>query len=155
MLCKQSNKQTARLIEQEHAYRVEQRVQAERLRMARDLHDVLGHSISVISLHADVAREAIGNNDDEARQALAHIRTASSETMRELRATVKALRHPASEPADRSVASLTNLSALVDSATVSGLTVDIQIEGEVRGLPAHFRSSRDYLAAWKSMPRYP
>ena len=46
--------QSARLIEQEHAHRTEQRVQAERLRMARDLHDVIGHSISVISLHADV-----------------------------------------------------------------------------------------------------
>jgi signal transduction histidine kinase len=128
--------QTARLIEQEHAYRAEQQVQMERLRMARDLHDVIGHSISVISLHADVAREAIGHNDEAARQALRHIRAATSETMRELRATVKALRTPTSAAADRSVASLMNLSALVESATASGLSVDLQIEGEMSALPA-------------------
>jgi signal transduction histidine kinase len=126
----------ARLIAQEHAHRAEQQVQAERVRMARDLHDTIGHSISVISLHADVAREAIGRNNDEARQALAHIRTASSETMRELRATVKALRNLTSGHADRSVASLTNLLALVDSARASGLVVDIQMQGDVRSLPA-------------------
>lgn len=128
--------QTARLIEQEQAYLAEQRLQGERMRMARDLHDVIGHSISVISLHADVAREAIGRDDDAARQALSHIRTATSETMRELRATVKALRTPASEPVDRSVASLTNLPALVESAKASGLEVDVQVTDDVRSLPA-------------------
>jgi signal transduction histidine kinase len=128
--------QTARLIEQEHAYRAEQRVQAERVRMARDLHDVVGHSISVISLHADVAREAIGSNDDQARQALAHIRAASSATMRELRATVKLLRTPTSEPADRSITSLAHLSSLIDITTASGLRVEVQIDGDVGDLPA-------------------
>lgn len=125
---------TARLIAQEHAFRAEQRVQAERVRMARELHDVIGHSISVISLHADVAREAIGSNDEGARQALSRIRTTTSETMRELRATVKLLRNPAD--ADRSIASLTNLSALTDSATASGLKVDVRIDGDLAGLPA-------------------
>ncbi len=128
--------QTARLIAQEHAYRAEQQVQAERVRMARDLHDVIGHSISVISLHADVAREAIGDNDDEARQALAHIRAASAETMRELRATVKLLRNPIREAPDRSITSLANLATLVESASQSGLQMDLQIEGAVRDLPA-------------------
>jgi signal transduction histidine kinase len=128
--------QTARLIAQEHSYRADQRVQAERVRMARDLHDVIGHSISVISLHADVAREAIGRNDDGARQALSHIRAASSETMRELRATVKLLRNPASEQPDRASTSLANLSTLVDNATARGLTIDVQIKGELRNLPA-------------------
>lgn len=127
--------QTARLIEQEHAYRAEQRVQAERVRMARDLHDTIGHSISVISLHADVAREAIGRDDEQARQALAQIRAASSDTMRELRATVKLLRSSTGEQPDRSIASLTNLSALAQNATTSGLQVDLHIQGELGDLP--------------------
>lgn len=128
--------QTARLIEQEHAYRAEQRVQAERVRMARDLHDTIGHSISVISLHADVAREAIGSDDEAARQALARIRSATSETMRELRNTVKILRsHPGEEP-ERSPTSLANLSTLIDNASASGLTVDLQVNGTITALPA-------------------
>lgn len=128
--------QTARLIEQEHAHRAEQRVQEERLRMARELHDVIGHSISVISLHADVAREAIGQNDDEAGQALSRIRSASTDTLRELRATVKLLRNPESESPERTISSLTNLDTLVDSARPSGLVVDVQRTGELRELPA-------------------
>ncbi len=128
--------QTARFIEQEHAYRAEQRVQAERVHMARDLHDVIGHSISVISLHADVAREAIGNNEEEARQALAHIRAASSETMRELRATVKLLRSPTGEQPNRSITSLANLATLIENATGSGLRIDLERTGEVDKLPA-------------------
>jgi signal transduction histidine kinase len=127
--------QTAQLIAQEHAHRAEQRVQTERVRIARDLHDVIGHSISVISLHANVAREAIGNNDEGARQALAHIQAASAATMRELRATVKLLRSPAGAE-DRSPASLANLGLLVENATAGGLHVAVQTDGDLQGLPA-------------------
>lgn len=128
--------QTARLIAQEHAHRAEQQIQAERVRMARDLHDVIGHSISVISLHADVAREAIGSTNAEAHQALTHIRVASSATMRELRATVKLLRRGSGEQIDGSMISLANLAPLIENASASGLHVDVQIEGEVDHLAA-------------------
>lgn len=128
--------QTARLLEQEHALRAEQRMQAERVRMARDLHDMIGHSVTVITLHADVAREAIGNNDAQARQALAQIRTTGSETLRELRATVKLLRNPASEQPDQAITSLANLRPLVENAKTSGLTPHVQIDGDLGRLSA-------------------
>lgn len=128
--------QTARLIAQEHAYRAEQRVQAERVRMARDLHDVIGHSIAVITLHAAVAQEAIGRNEEEARQALTHIRTTSTETMRELRATVKLLRNPASEPPERATTTLTSLAPLVENARASGLQVIVNCTGDLERAPA-------------------
>ncbi len=126
--------ETTRLIAQEHTLRAEQRVQAERVRMARELHDVMGHSISVISLHADVAREAIGHNDEQARQALRHIRTATGETMRELRATVKFLRN-AGEVPTRAVATLANLATLVEQANASGLQVAVEQNADVDKLP--------------------
>lgn len=128
--------QTAQLIEQEHAYRAEQRVQAERVRVARDLHDVIGHSISVISLHAAVACEVLGHNDDDARQALTHIRAATTETMRELRATVKLLRNPDGEQPDRALTTLANLTTLVNQAQASGLQVDVRQSGDLTQLPA-------------------
>jgi signal transduction histidine kinase len=128
--------QSARLVEQEHAYRAEQRVQTERVRIARDLHDVIGHNISVISLHADIAREAIGDDDDQARQALAQIRAASSAMMRELRTTVRLLRTPGGEQADHSLASLANLAMLVENATAGGLDVQVETKGDVGDLPA-------------------
>jgi signal transduction histidine kinase len=140
--------QTARLIALEHAYRAEQRVQSERAQIARDLHDVIGHSISVISLHAGVAYEAIGRDDEEARQALVHIQAASSAAMRELRATVRLLRTPGPaadgesamqappEGIDPALASLANLPLLVANATAGGLHVQVRTQGDLRTLPA-------------------
>jgi signal transduction histidine kinase len=118
--------QSARLLEQEHAFRAEQRVQAERLRIARELHDVIGHSITVIALHADVAREALGHNDDAARRALGQIRVTSSETMRELRATVKLLRRPDDGQPQLPAPSLAQLNTLVERARASGLRVELK-----------------------------
>lgn len=128
--------QTARLVAQEHAYRTEQQVQAERVRMARDLHDLVGHSISVIAIQADVAREAIGHSNAEAQGALTHIRTTVSETMRELRATVKLLRTPTGTQPERSITTLANLATLVENARASGLTVDLASTGAFQALPA-------------------
>ena len=139
---------SARLIALEHAYRAEQRVQSERAQIARDLHDVIGHSISVISLHAGVAREAIGRDDEEARQALTHIQAASSAAMRELRATVRVLRTPAQalevgsavpappEGVDPTLVSLANLSLLVANAAAGGLHVEVRTQGDLNTLPA-------------------
>lgn len=124
----------AQLLAQEHLLRAEQQVQAERVRMARELHDVIGHSISVISLHADVASEAIGHNDEAARHALGHIRTATGATMRELRATVKFLR-TASDGSTRAVATLANLSTLVEQANAGGLQVVLQQNADLGQLP--------------------
>lgn len=127
--------QTARLIAQEHAYLAEQQVQAERVRMARDLHDTVGHSITVIALHAAVAQEAMGPHAEEAQQALAHIRHTTSATLRELRATVKMLRNPSEQP-DRRLTTLANLPTLVQQAEASGLTVTVTQTGALDALPA-------------------
>jgi signal transduction histidine kinase len=127
--------QSARLIAQEHAYLAEQRVQAERVRMARDLHDTVGHSLAVIALHAAVAQEAIGPHDDAAQQALSHIRTATGETLRELRATVKVLRNPSEQP-DHALTTLANLTTLVNQAQASGLQVTVTGVATVGPLPA-------------------
>ncbi|MBU2665321.1 histidine kinase dimerization/phosphoacceptor domain-containing protein [Actinoplanes bogorensis] len=65
----------------------ERQVQHERLALARDLHDVLAHTISVVTLHADVAAEAIEDgNPEAARTAVKRVRDASGSAARELRA---------------------------------------------------------------------
>lgn len=137
--------QTARLIAQEHAHRAEQRVQDERMRIARDLHDVLGHSIAVISLQANVAGEAIGRDDEAARRALAHIQTASQTTMRDLRATLKLLRS-VEEGDVRPPASLANLPLLVEQAAAGGLHVTLQTTGELAAFSATLSATVDAAA---------
>ncbi|MGW0518665.1 sensor histidine kinase [Crossiella sp. NPDC003009] len=114
--------------EREAAARVEQ----ERLRIARDLHDLLAHTVAVISLHTDVARETLREDPDRAERSLTAARTACSEVVQELRATLGALRAGESDP----VPGLDRLAELVDSATTAGLTVTVRTEGEPAALPA-------------------
>jgi signal transduction histidine kinase len=78
----------ARFAEQAH-----RRVQHERLSLARDLHDVLAHTVTAVTLHADVAAEALDDGDPAAaRTAIARVRSASGGAARELRGTLAALR---------------------------------------------------------------
>ena len=112
----------------------EQRLQAERLRIARDLHDVVGHNLSVIALHSGVAAEAVGRDDDAARGALEHVRGATSGTLRELRATVRVLRGPVGDarPADAqhdpAPSGLAGVDLLAGPARAAGLDVDLALE---------------------------
>lgn len=112
------------------AHAAEQRLQAERLRIARDLHDVVGHNLSVIALHSGVAAEAVGRDDDAARNALGHVREATSGTLHELRSTVRLLRGPASPAASGAPAptGLAGVDALARSARAAGLAVDVALD---------------------------
>ncbi|MFD6141233.1 sensor histidine kinase [Promicromonospora sp. NPDC060271] len=117
----------------------EQRLQAERLRIARDLHDVVGHNLSVIALHSGVAAEAVGRDDDAARRALGHVREATSGTLHELRSTVRLLRGPAGGPVggpasgpaggpDSAPTGLAGVDTLAASARAAGLVVDVEVD---------------------------
>nr|BFE74995.1 hypothetical protein GCM10020092_082960 [Actinoplanes digitatis] len=72
----------------------------ERLRIARELHDVLGHHLSLINVQAGVGLHLMDNRPEQAREALAAIKTASSEALREVRAVLGVLR-PEEEAAPR------------------------------------------------------
>ncbi|MBO0609438.1 sensor histidine kinase [Myceligenerans salitolerans] len=126
----------------EEARAADRRMQAERLRIARDLHDVVGHNLSVVALHANVAAEAVGRDDGAALGALDHVRSATSNTLHELRATVKLLRGrdgaPAGGTADGSAAArgnpargapgLAGIETLVAPARSTGLDVVVDVD---------------------------
>ncbi|MDA3649738.1 sensor histidine kinase [Saccharopolyspora indica] len=124
----------ARIAELEREREAGRRVEQERLRIARDLHDLLAHTISVISLHTDVAREALRDDPAAAEKSLVAVRTACSGVVRELRATLQALR--TREPADAPPAGLAQLRSLTDAAAETGLAVEVTTTGEPRALPA-------------------
>ncbi len=111
----------------EQARAADQRVQEERMRIARDLHDAVGHTLSVITVHGNVAAEAIGRDDDAARQALERVRVAAGATMRELRTTVKVLRSPARAP-ERGAVGLSGVAHLADGARQAGLALDLRVD---------------------------
>ncbi|MFF7160316.1 sensor histidine kinase [Streptomyces sp. NPDC008086] len=99
----------------------------ERLRIARELHDSLTHSISIVKLQAGVAVHLARKRGEEVPPALLAIQEASGEAMRELRATLEVLRtdEPTGTPA-----------LLVERARAAGLAVDLTVTGEERPLTA-------------------
>lgn len=114
----------------------ERRLQAERVGIARDLHDTVGHSLAVIAVHSNVAAEAIGRDDGAAARAVEQIRAAASATLQELRGTVKLLRSPTAAPADRSAGGLAGLPDLVRRAQEAGVQVSTELDVEPGRLDA-------------------
>lgn len=121
----------------EHARAAERRVQEQRMNLARDLHDIVGHTMSVISVHSNVAAEAIGQDDDAASRAVAQIRSTTTHTMRELRSVVKVLRSPQEAPVGiAGIVGLDGIAELAGSAREAGIDVvtDIDVpEGALSG----------------------
>ena len=105
----------------------------ERLRMARELHDVLGHHLSLINVQAGVGLHLMDNRPEQAREALTAIKTASSEALREVRAVLGVLR-PEEEAAPRQPA--LGLDRLDELTADAGLPVTSTTSGERRPLPA-------------------
>ncbi|HVX42356.1 MAG TPA: histidine kinase, partial [Mycobacteriales bacterium] len=122
--------------EDEREQEAARRVAEERLRIARELHDVLAHTISVITVQAGVAADVMEGDEPDARAALATIRTAGREATTELRATLGVLRAD-TQAADLAPApGLDQLPDLLDRARGTGLAVAARIGGDPRPLPA-------------------
>ncbi|MGW3245734.1 sensor histidine kinase [Streptomyces sp. NPDC001070] len=118
----------------ERAEAERRRADEERLRIARELHDVLAHSISVINVQAGVALALMDERPEQARQALTTIKAASKEALGEVRQVLGALRGPGEAP--RSPApGLDRLPELLEQAAGAGLAVDIARNGRSTALP--------------------
>ncbi|MGK5673627.1 sensor histidine kinase [Micromonospora sp. URMC 106] len=110
-------------------------VEAERLRIAREVHDTLGHTMSVVTLQSAVAQEALADSAPErVGAALAAIRSAGGSAMAELRATLGTLRGDAG--VRRPPPGIDQLAALAEGVSRSGLPVDLRVDGDVDTLPA-------------------
>ncbi|GHI83538.1 two-component sensor histidine kinase [Streptomyces xanthophaeus] len=118
----------------ERAAAERRRVGEERLRIARELHDVLAHSISVINVQAGVGLALLDSDPEQARTALTTIKAASKEALGEVRQVLDTLRAPGEAPRTPAPG-LDRLSELVEQAATAGLTVEVTVEGQPRGLP--------------------
>lgn len=114
------------------------RVAEERLRIARDLHDVVAHHIALVNVQAGVAAHVMDKRPDQAKQALAHVREASRSALNELRATVGLLRQSGDPEAPTEPApGLAVLDELVKTVRRAGLPVEVACAaGENPPLPA-------------------
>lgn len=119
-------------IKEEEALR---RASEERLRIARELHDALGHHLSMINVQSGVALHLNEELSEQVRGSLTAIKQASKEALGELRSVLDILRQEG-EPAPRSPTStLARLDELAAQAGAAGLEVRTETEGKVRPLP--------------------
>lgn len=128
-------------VERSREERARRRATDERLAIARELHDVLAHSISLINVQAGTALEVMDRRPEQARIALEAIKLTSREALGEVRSVLGVLRSPdgdgAAQAAPRSpTAGLARLDELADRARATGLKVRIVTEGDIRPLPA-------------------
>src|SRR5207248_6804805 len=89
----------------------------ERLRIARELHDVLAHNISLINVQSGVALHLIDEQPEQARIALSAINDASAEALREVRSALSALRGDGEQPPRAPAAGLDGIDELVSRAS--------------------------------------
>ncbi|UCM87949.1 sensor histidine kinase [Streptomyces marincola] len=132
-----------------HARTVAQAATAERLRIAREMHDTVAHSIGIIALQAGAAARVIETQPERAREALSTVERVGRETLAGLRRTLGALREadrereagreggrPWQGDSPRPGAGLADLERLAASTTAAGVPVRVEWRGRRRPLPA-------------------
>ena len=121
--------------ERTRAAEAERAVVEERNRIAREMHDVVAHHVSLMVVQAEAGPVAVERNPEQAVQAFDSISATGRQAMAEMRRLLGVLRQDGSaERAPRP--GLDQLSALVEGVRASGLTVDLQVEGGPRPLPS-------------------
>ncbi|MBB5922452.1 signal transduction histidine kinase [Actinoalloteichus hoggarensis] len=108
----------------------------ERLRIARELHDALGHNISLINVQASAALHRFDEDPAQARAALGAVKQASGSALRELRATLGMLRQVDEAAPATAPPGLDRLDELAEHARSAGLAVTVETTGVARELPA-------------------
>ena len=122
--------------EREREERARSAVAEERARIARELHDVVGHSVSVMTVQASGVRRLLRPDQDREREALLVVERTGREALAEMRRMVGVLRRPEEAPALAPQPSLDHLGRLVEQAREAGLPVELSIEGDAIQLPA-------------------
>jgi signal transduction histidine kinase len=108
----------------------------ERMRIARELHDVLAHNISLINVQAGVALHLMDEQPGQSRSALVAIKQASNDALGELRSVLDVLRQGDEAPPRSPASGLAHLDSLVSGAGATGLEVRTRVEGTPRPLSA-------------------
>ncbi|MFD8382298.1 sensor histidine kinase [Streptomyces sp. NPDC059679] len=123
--------------ERQHAAGVRQAAIDERLVIARELHDIVAHSMSIIAVRAGVARMVMDTDPAQVKEALGIIETTTRQALHEMRLLVEVLRHEhAIDPALAPTPGLADIAALADQIRRAGVDLCLDVRGPTRPLPA-------------------
>ena len=122
-------RERATRLERERAEQARVAVAEERARIARELHDIVGHSVSVMTVQAAGVRRLLDPDQDREREALMVVEQTGREALAEMRRLVGVLRRPEEAPALAPQPSLEHLGKLVEQAREAGLPVELRVEG--------------------------
>jgi signal transduction histidine kinase len=125
---------SAARLQDEQELRARRAAAEERNRMARELHDVIAHNVSVMVIQTSAAREVARGDLDAAREALRAVERSGREALVELRRIVGVLRRSTDELAGSWAPGLSRLDALVGRACAAGLPVELRVEGQPQAL---------------------
>jgi signal transduction histidine kinase len=130
---------TVRLVREQaaqaRAEAVRQRVDDERLRMAQEVHDIVGHGLAAIKMQADVALHLMARRPEQAETALNAISRTSTEALEELRATLGVVRRIDLADARSPAPGLDRLEELRQRMDDAGVAVEVETTGAPRSLP--------------------
>jgi signal transduction histidine kinase len=129
-------RERARRLEREREERAREAVAEERARLARELHDVVGHSVSVMTVQASAVRRLLRPDQEKEREALEVVEQTGRQALAEMRRLVGVLRRPEEAPALAPQPSLGYIDKLVAHVRESGLPVELRVEGKPAQLPA-------------------
>src|SRR4051794_37471658 len=116
----------------------DRRLTDERLRIAREVHDVVAHAMVAINVQAGVAAHLLDESTDQARDALQQIKRTSGDALADLRATLGLLREP--DPPTGPAAGLDDLDVVADQLRAAGIEVAVDVDA-VRSVPAPVQSA--------------
>jgi signal transduction histidine kinase len=113
------------------------RLDEERIGIAREVHDIVAHSLSIVAVQASAAEAVLDEDPDQARESIQSIRTTSKDALRELRSMLDVLRTGTDTAPREPSADLRSLEALAEPVREAGVGVDIDITGDVAAVPAY------------------
>jgi signal transduction histidine kinase len=128
--------QRLRLLESERDHQAKIAVAEERARIARELHDVVAHAVSVMVVQADGATYAVHTNPELAERAVKTISATGREALTELRRLLGVLRSEDNADERTPQPSTSSLNDLAERVRLVGLPVRLKLKGELDGLPA-------------------
>lgn len=113
------------------------RVDEERIRIAREVHDIVAHSLSIVTVQAGAASTLIKTDPDRASESIEHVRTTAKQALAELRSMLDVLRTGEGDAPLAPAADLTRIEALVAPVREAGLAVELSVAGDLAAVPAY------------------